>query len=169
MDNIKINNCSVIKAKLKENRRTITWLAEQIVHDESSLRKLLRNNDSIDTKLLFDISIVLEFDFFFCFSKILSDFSAKTQQFTMVDETQICKFIHERLKDKRRSETWLASEVYHKNKSSLNRLLKIDRDHIDTTLLLNISIALEFDFFCCFSEILRKTYPSIFYILSGKN
>ena len=142
------------------NKRSIAWLASEINHEESSLNKLLSKNNSIQTKLLFDISIATKVDFFYCFSKILDKFSVEIpNDIIMNDQTQICELIHKILKKKRRSVAWLASKVYNNNRNSLNILLKPNRNSIDTDVLLNISIALEFDFFFCFSKILSKYSP----------
>jgi len=61
----------IIRNKLAEEERSIAWLAQKVHHDRSSLRKLLKK-DSIDTTLLLKISVVLQFDFFSCFSDRLS-------------------------------------------------------------------------------------------------
>lgn len=57
----------LIRYKLDENQRSIAWLSRKVHRDRSSLCKLLKK-DSIDTKLLFDISTALQFDFFCYYS-----------------------------------------------------------------------------------------------------
>ncbi|MDR2973053.1 MAG: XRE family transcriptional regulator [Bacteroidales bacterium] len=59
--------------------------------------------------------------------------------------------IREELAKDKRSITWLAGKVYH-DRSSLCKLLK--KPSIDTKLLLDISKAMKFDFFSCYSKLL---------------
>ena len=49
--------------------------------------------------------------------------------------------------------SWLAEKV-NSDRSNFYRILK--RNHIDTQLLMDISCALNFDFFACFSECFHK-------------
>jgi len=63
----KIHIGELIRNKLKEDQRSVAWLAKKVHRDKSSLCKQLKK-DSIDTKLLFDISITLQCDFFSCYS-----------------------------------------------------------------------------------------------------
>lgn len=65
--NEKIHIGELILQKLKEKERPVAWLAKKIYCDCSNLRKILKK-DSIDTKLLFLISTVLDFDFFAYYS-----------------------------------------------------------------------------------------------------
>ena len=159
---IKICNLILEELNSEGNKCSIAQLAKDIKHGESSLRKLLHDNNSTQTKLLFDISIVRRFDHFSYFSEILSGFSIEVPEIIMMnDETQICKLVHKilELRKGKRSVARLASEVYNNNRNSLNRLLKEDKNSIDTDVLFRISIALKFDFFSCFSKILSKYSP----------
>jgi hypothetical protein len=154
-----IHICDLILEKLYQNtsKHSIAWLAREIEHEDSSLCKLLRNSYSINTKLLFPISIALKYDFFACFSEILSNFSVKKPQTMLDDKPQICVVIHEELRQSRHSISWLGLEINpYRHRSVFGRQIKKDRDSIDTSLLLNISIIMKRDFFYCFSEILRK-------------
>jgi len=63
---IHIGEC--IRYKLRNEQRSITWLARQVHQDRSSLGKLLKK-ESIDTQLLFKISLALQFNFFDCYSE----------------------------------------------------------------------------------------------------
>ena len=53
----------LILQKLKEENRSVTWLADRIYKDPSNLRKILKK-ESIDTKLLQNICKVLSYNFF---------------------------------------------------------------------------------------------------------
>ena len=69
---IQVHIGSEIRKQLKEQKRSVSWLAEEIGCDNSSLSRRLKNQH-INTKLLFQISIVLGKDFFGYCSKALSD------------------------------------------------------------------------------------------------
>jgi hypothetical protein len=60
-DNIHISK--LVLQKLKDEKRTVTWLAREIDKDPSNLRKRLKKG-SIDTELLQQISKALHFHFF---------------------------------------------------------------------------------------------------------
>lgn len=62
----------LIKAKLDEKGLTAMWLAEQIPCKRANVYKIFKKT-SIDTELLYRISIVLEFDFFQYFSLEMKD------------------------------------------------------------------------------------------------
>ncbi len=66
----KIHIGELIRNKLDEADRSAAWLARKTYCDRSNFCKLLKKN-SIDTKLLFHISTVLDFDFFSCYSEAL--------------------------------------------------------------------------------------------------
>ncbi|MCL2041392.1 MAG: XRE family transcriptional regulator [Bacteroidales bacterium] len=66
----KINIGALIRNKLDEDQRSIAWLGQKVHREKSALAKMLKKY-SIDTKLLFDISHALQFDFFYCYSKNL--------------------------------------------------------------------------------------------------
>lgn len=54
---------NLIKQRLKENKRSKSWLAQEIDYDDSSLRKALENKH-IHYDLLYNISVVLSENFF---------------------------------------------------------------------------------------------------------
>jgi hypothetical protein len=58
----------LIYAKLKERERTVAWLAKNLSYHEKSIFKIF-HKEHIDTGLLLQISIVLEYDFFTYFSE----------------------------------------------------------------------------------------------------
>ena len=68
--NEKLHIGELIRDKLKEEQRSMAWLAQKVHCDKSNFYKLLKK-DSIDTKLLFSISAILKFDFFSSYSEIL--------------------------------------------------------------------------------------------------
>jgi len=61
----------LIKQKLKDNDRHISWLAKKVNCDRSNLYKKLKNNN-IEINLLFRISEILQEDFFAYYSEMLS-------------------------------------------------------------------------------------------------
>jgi len=161
--NEKINICDLIRSKLIENQRSIAWLAQQVGR-KSSLGKMLKNN-SMQTALLFDICSVLRFDFFRSYSEFLS-YSIPTHlnlpnsieieyvklEYENRQRIVIGEMICLKLGENQRSIAWLAKQV-GRHRSSFGKVLK--KDSIDTKLLFDISITLQFDFFFYYSEILR--------------
>ena len=64
-----------IKKYLTDQQRSVAWLAAQLHHDPSNLRKLLKN-PYMPTDLLFRISTILGKDFFADFSALLAENAA---------------------------------------------------------------------------------------------
>ncbi|MDR2204742.1 MAG: hypothetical protein LBE36_01080 [Flavobacteriaceae bacterium] len=62
----------LIKQKLREHKRSQSWLAYEIDYDKSNLRKTLENR-YINIDLLFKISLVLKEDFFAHYSEKLKE------------------------------------------------------------------------------------------------
>ena len=62
----------IIKQKLRDNDRSMAWLAKKVNCDSSNFCKKL-NNNHIDIDLLFRISEILQEDFFADYSKKLND------------------------------------------------------------------------------------------------
>ena len=62
----------LIHNKLKENDRSVSWLAKKIYCDPSALCKMLKRED-INTKLLLKISKILDHDFFVYYSNTISN------------------------------------------------------------------------------------------------
>ena len=58
----KVHIGNMIRCKLKEQGRTMTWFAEAIHSDRSNTYKMLKR-DSIDLALLMNISELLHYDF----------------------------------------------------------------------------------------------------------
>jgi len=67
----------------------------------------------------------------------------------MHDNIDIGALILQRLKDNGQAVSWLAAKV-NSDRSNFYRILK--RKYIDTQLLMDISKALNYDFFACLSE-----------------
>ena len=63
---------SEIKKLLNEEKRSISWLADEIGYDSSSLGKQLKKQH-INPSLLYRICKAMDSDFFACYSKSLSD------------------------------------------------------------------------------------------------
>jgi len=67
------NICNLILQKLKEEERSIAWLARQVGCDKDNLCKRLKNNNDLLPDLLFRISETLKEDFFACYSERLQE------------------------------------------------------------------------------------------------
>ena len=72
----------------------------------------------------------------------------------MLDEIHIGRLISQKLKEKERPVAWLARQV-NCNDANLGRMLR-NSQHIHSELLLRISIALDEDFFACYSEKVKE-------------
>jgi hypothetical protein len=72
--NDKIHIGELIRSKLEEKERSVTWLAKKVYHDPSSLCKLLKRNN-IDTELLLQISLILNYDFFVYYSDFIKHYN----------------------------------------------------------------------------------------------
>lgn len=70
----KIHIGELICEKVKEDQCSVAWLAKNINHDRSNSAKMLKK-ESMDTKLLLNISIVLQFNFFSTMLKHYTIFS----------------------------------------------------------------------------------------------
>jgi plasmid maintenance system antidote protein VapI len=66
----KIHIGKMIHAKLKEDRRSASWLAEQLHCDRSNIYRIFKTHH-IDTEQLMRISAILDFDFFAPYSVYL--------------------------------------------------------------------------------------------------
>jgi len=63
MKEIEIEIGKIILQKLKNEKRSVAWLAGEILMDPSNLHKRLKKK-SMDSELLYRISQVLNFNFF---------------------------------------------------------------------------------------------------------
>lgn len=66
---------SKIEAELKEQRRSVQWLAKELYCDRTNVYKILKK-ESIDTNLLYRISKILSYNFF---KHLSDDFSNNTK------------------------------------------------------------------------------------------
>ena len=62
MDISDIDIGELIKQKLKEQDRSILWLAKKIGADKGNIYRMLRKK-SLDSEVLYRISIVMKYDF----------------------------------------------------------------------------------------------------------
>jgi len=69
-NNVEFHIGLLIKQELKENDRTVSWLARKLGCDCSNLHKTLEQKD-IYADLLFKISYVMDTDFFLYYSERL--------------------------------------------------------------------------------------------------
>jgi len=149
----------LICQELEVQERFITWLARQMDYPYNTLYKTLKR-DHIDTALLWNISKVMEYDFFERYSAFLKDrspgLSIRTptaDEIINKENLSIGELIQQELTIQGRSITWLAKKVY-RTPNTLGNILK--RDHIDTALLWDISRKLRYDFFAYYSEWLKN-------------
>jgi hypothetical protein len=70
----KVHIGKLISDKLAEKDRSMTWLAKKVYKDPSCLCKMLKRN-YINTELLLRISLILEYDFFACYSNAIKDYN----------------------------------------------------------------------------------------------
>jgi len=61
----------LIRSKLKEEGRSVSWLAEKINCDRTNMYKIFKKTN-IDADLLFRICIILNFDFFESYSMLIN-------------------------------------------------------------------------------------------------
>lgn len=61
----------LIKAELRKQGRTITWLASQLGYSRQNMYKLFERK-WIYSDLLLQISVIMDYDFFKCYSGYLS-------------------------------------------------------------------------------------------------
>ena len=54
---------NLIEQELRSQRRSVTWFAKELCCDRTNVYKLFRK-DSVDTQLLYRISVILSYDFF---------------------------------------------------------------------------------------------------------
>jgi len=66
----KIHIGNEIKKELNSQKRSVNWLAEEIGHDQSNLRKKLEK-PHLNSELIFRISKTMGKDFFVHFSQLL--------------------------------------------------------------------------------------------------
>jgi len=65
-----------VRKCLNRQKRSVSWLAEELNCDQSNLNKKL-NKERVHPDLLYEISQVLEIDLFACYSKQLVESKGK--------------------------------------------------------------------------------------------
>lgn len=58
---------SIIESVIRSQGRSISWIAKELCYERTNLYNIL-HRESVDTQLLLKLSIILDFDFFKCFS-----------------------------------------------------------------------------------------------------
>ena len=156
-----INICRLIKEKLDERERSVTWLARKLECDRDNLHKTLKNKIDVHTDFLFRISVAMREDFFACYSEKIKEmlpvYYDKNWVVMNRSPINICRLIKEKLGEQERSVVWLARRMDCPY-DNLRKTLKNNRD-IHTDLLFNISVAMEEDFFSCYSGKLKAIVP----------
>jgi DNA invertase Pin-like site-specific DNA recombinase len=71
MDEINIGK--LIQAKLKEDGRSVSWLAKKLNCDRTNVYKIF-NKSNIDVLLLLNICKIINYNFFSYLSEILQEF-----------------------------------------------------------------------------------------------
>jgi len=79
-------------------------------------------------------------------------FSTKNEN-EMHENFEIGTLILQKLKENGQAVSWLAKKI-RSDRSNFYRILK--QNHLDTQMLWDISVALKFDFFACYSEQIHK-------------
>ena len=64
---------SIIKTELEKQGKTVVWLAEQLSYSRANIYKIF-DKPSIDTDVLYRISVVLKFDFFKIYSSNMEEY-----------------------------------------------------------------------------------------------
>jgi len=144
----------LICQELKEQERSIAWLAKKVYYRYNTLCDILKRG-SLDTDLLLRISKTLQYDFFAHYSVFLEErctLIVKEANVVEKEKILIGNRIYQKLEEQDRSIAWLAKKAPHKY-SALCKILK--QNHIDTMLLLRISNALKYDFFIHYSAFLK--------------
>jgi len=154
-ENLPIGN--LIRQELKRQDSSIAWLARKVDYPPGRMYKILKR-DHLDTALIYNISKVLEYDFFAHYSAFLRDQLPDTIIGTPANEVieqenlLIGALIHQKLKERDHSTAWLSRKIYC-SQSTLGKIW--EREHIDAALLWDISKVLRYDFFAHYSAWLK--------------
>jgi len=146
---------NLIFHELKEQKRSIAWLAKNVHYSHHTMCDILKR-DHLNINLLLSISKELKYDFFAHYSAFLDEqnlFIVRETNIAREEEIAIGDQICQKLKEQERSIAWLAKKV-HYNYSTLYKILK--QNHLDTDLLVHISDILQYDFFAHYSAFLRE-------------
>ena len=138
----------LIRKKLEKEEREATWFARKLHYHPKSVYRIFKKQH-INTKLLLNISIILNHDFFMYYSTFF-DCQMNTG---MKENTSIGELIHEKLKEEEREVEWFARKL-HYDPTNIYKIFQ--KQHFDTELLLDISILLNYNFFMYYSDLFHK-------------
>ena len=144
----KIHIGELIRKKLEEEERKITWFARKL-HFHPTYIYLIFKKEHIDTKLLLKISIVLNYNFFLHYYT----FFDYPQNIIIRENILIGKLIHEKLKEEERKVEWFAQKLRY-DPTNIYKIFQ--KQHFDTELVLEISILLKYNFFTHYSDLFYK-------------
>ena len=157
MDTEKIKIGELIKEVVKRKGITGVWLANGVGSVKSNISNIYKR-ESINTDLLIEICVALEFDFYFLFFEYLRNnyslHAPQTIQFTG-EKINIGKLIREELE----KEKWKGrlSDLAAKIACDKSIFSKIEtRENMDTDLLTRICIHTEINYYFIYSEYVRE-------------
>jgi hypothetical protein len=171
---------NLITQELDRQDRSIAWLSVKVGRDHGSLCDILKR-DHIDTIVISAASKALRYDFFAHYSAFLKELSPDVVVEALVEipkafigevekkkNVLIGTLIRQKLKEQKRSIAWLGRKLKERELPPVVRLNRMSdstcstlrkalkREHLDSTLLLNISIILRYDFFGYYSAFFAR-------------
>jgi len=136
-----------IRNKMKEDGRIEKWLADKIHCAPSKITRICQTK-SIDTNILADICIHLEYNFFEDYVKYVNNQlqldHISVEYFFINDQIHIGKFIRRIKKEKGIKANWLAEKVAY-SEENLQKIYK--HENMDIERLIKFCIHLKFNFF----------------------
>ena len=144
----------LIKNRLKEDGRSVKWLAQKIQCKRRNIYDIF-NRSSIDTAKLLRISLAMKYNFFLYFTENMIDkieYALPNTKYCMLpqDEIRIGTLIKGKLEEEGRSVVWLAQKI-NCQRNCIYDLLK-NKTSVDTTRLMKICKALKTNFFIYFID-----------------
>ena len=155
--NEEIHIGKLIQDKLREDGHAIAWLARKMNCDRTNVYKIFRKL-SIDSARLLQISLILDYDFFVYYSTYITTHRKVSPFLLSVNdpinkEIHIGKLIRDKLREDGHAVAWLARKM-NCDRRNIYRISR--KPSIDTTLLLQISLILNYDFFVHYSVNITK-------------
>jgi len=135
----------LIRKKFEEGEREVTWFARKLHYHPTHIYRIFKKKH-IDTKLLLEISIVLDYNFFLHYYT----FFDCPHSNIIKEDVHIGALIHKKLKEEERKTIWFAQKLCYYPTNSYKIFQK---QHFDTELLLEISILLNYNFFMHYSDL----------------
>ena len=129
----------LIRKKLKEKEREVTWFARKLDFHPTYIYVIFEK-EHINTELLLEISIVLDYNFFVHYIPLFD----YPQSSIVKEDIPVGELIRKRLKEEEREITWFARKLGYE---PANVYKIFQKQHFDTELLLKISILLNYNFF----------------------